>query len=68
MTECTDARPRGLETQSYPRTGLFMTGDITDGVSVVSRLGGGAASNGNAITAIRGEGGRLIIGGALPDL
>ena len=45
-----------------------MTGDITDGVSVVSRLGGGAASIGRANSARRGEGGRLIIGGALPDL
>ena len=37
---------RGLETQSCPRTGLLMTGDVTRSASVVSRLGGGAASIG----------------------
>ena len=45
VVECADTRPRGLETQSYPSTGLLMTGDVTDGASVVSRLGQGAASN-----------------------
>lgn len=44
VAECADAGPRGLETQSCPGTGLLMTSDVTDGASVVSRLGAGAAS------------------------
>ena len=59
---------RGLETHSCPRTGLLMTSDVTEGASVVSRLGGGAASNGNAKSTWRGEGGRPIKRSALPDL
>ena len=68
VAECADSGPRGLETQSCPGTGLLMTSDVTGGASVVSRLGAGAASNGNAMSAIRGEGGCRIIAGALPDL
>ena len=46
-----------------------MTSDVTDGASVVSRLGAGAAAAGRAMFAAwQGEGGRLIIAGVLPDL
>jgi len=48
MAEGTDGRPCDLDTQSCPCTGLLMTGDVTVGASVVSRLGEGAAANGAA--------------------
>ncbi len=48
LAEGTDGRPCDLETQSCPCTGLLMTGDVTMGASVVSRLGEGAAANGAA--------------------
>jgi len=45
-----------------------MTSDVTAGASGVSRLGAGAAVAGRAKQAARrGEGGRLIIAGVLPD-
>ena len=54
MAEGTDGRPCGLETQSCPCTGLLMTGDVTVGASVVSRLGEGAAQTGPRGAARRG--------------